>query len=119
MNTALWMGQGILSLAMLYSGGCKATQSKEWMMRHGQTGVAAFPLPAIRAIALIELLGAAELILPWLLQIAPVLTPLAAAGFGIVMLLAMRIHARRSEWQSVALNVVLLALCGFVVWGRS
>jgi hypothetical protein len=44
-----------------------------------------------------ELLGAAGLILPAVTGIAPILTPLAAAGLAVMMLLAAFTHVRRKE----------------------
>jgi hypothetical protein len=45
----------------------------------------ALPGPFLRFIGLAEVLGALGLILPGLLRIRPVLTPLAAAGLVIIM----------------------------------
>jgi DNA-directed RNA polymerase specialized sigma24 family protein len=81
-------------------------------------GVRDFPLPFTRFIAAMELLGAAGLILPRATRIAPFLTPLAAAGLGIIMVGAARAHARLHEPRNVATNIVLLALCVVVAIGR-
>ena len=78
-----------------------------------------FPLPFVRFIALCELLGAVGLIVPWASGIAPFLTPLAAAGLGVVMVGAAASHTRLREPRNVAINVLLLALLAFVVYGRS
>jgi uncharacterized membrane protein YphA (DoxX/SURF4 family) len=118
MNTALWICQGILAAVFTFSGLQKGTQSKERMIAAGQTGVRDFSLPFIRFIAAMELLGVAGLILPRAMHIAPALTPLAAAGLGIIMLGAARAHARLHEPRNVAANLVLLALCVVVVLGR-
>jgi hypothetical protein len=59
------------------------------------------------------------IILPILTGILPWLTPLAAIGFLIIQVLAIGLHARRDETaKTVALNLVLLALSVFVIWGR-
>jgi uncharacterized membrane protein YphA (DoxX/SURF4 family) len=65
-----------------------------------------------------ELLGAAGLILPAVTGIAPILTPLAAAGLAVMMLLAALTHARRKELCGIALTVVLFALAVVIAWGR-
>jgi hypothetical protein len=83
----------------------------------------------IRLTAFAELLAAVGLVLPWLTGIARVLTPAAAAGLVIVMIGATTSHSmllradRRAgrgnrEARNVAANLVLMALCVFVVVGR-
>jgi uncharacterized membrane protein YphA (DoxX/SURF4 family) len=111
MNATIWICQVLLAGAFLYSGIMKVSQSKEKLMSIGQTGIAAFPLPAIRLIAILELLGVAGLIIPWRTDILPVLSPVSALCFAVIMLLAAPIHYRRREYKSVKLNIVLLAVC--------
>ena len=65
-----------------------------------------------------ELLGGLGLLLPALTGILPWLTPLAAAGLALVMLLAMGFHATRRERPVIAFNTVLLLLAVFVAYGR-
>jgi DoxX-like family len=118
MNVALWIGQGLLTLIFLYSGLIKATQTKERITALGQTGVAPFPLPVIRFIATCELLGVVGLIAPWLTGIAPVLTPLAAAALGVLMVLAAIAHLRLKEQRIPVIELSILAICIFVAAGR-
>ncbi len=118
MNATLWITQGLLALAFIYSGVLKSTQTKERMIAVGQTGVRPFSLPVIRFTAICELLAVVGLILPWSTGIARVLTPLAAVGLAVLMVLAGNVHARQHEPRNVATNVVLLALCIFVAVGR-
>ena len=46
------------------------------------------------------------------------LTPLAALGLVLTMIGAALTHLRRTEYGSIAMNVVLLVLAAFVVYGR-
>ena len=48
----------------------------------------------------------------------PILTPLAAIGLAMIMVLAARIHLGLGEPATAAGNMVLLAMCLFVAWGR-
>jgi hypothetical protein len=48
----------------------------------------------------------------------PVLTPLAATGLAVVMVLAALTHVRRKEPGAVVFNAVLFLLAAFVAWGR-
>ena len=118
MNSVMWLAQGLLALVFSFSGAVKGTQSKERLLATGQTGVRDYPIGFIRFIAACELLGAVGLILPWATTIAPVLTPLAALGLGIIMIGAARAHARLHEPRNVAANLVLLSLCVLVLLGR-
>ncbi|MQA09269.1 MAG: DoxX family protein [Pseudonocardiaceae bacterium] len=118
MNVALWISQAVLAGMCLISGSVKSTMSMERMLATGQTGVQGFPLPVIRIVAISELFAAPGLILPWWTGIAPMLTPLAAVGFGIVMIGAAASHSRLREPKTVTVNLALLALCVFVAVGR-
>jgi len=118
MNTLLWICQAMLAATFATSGTLKATQSKPRMLASGQTGVRDYPIGFIRFIATCELFGAAGMIAPIATGAAPVVTPLAAIGLGIIMLGAARAHARLHEPRNVAANAVLLALCIIVATGR-
>jgi hypothetical protein len=118
MNVALWILQGLLAVVFLGSGLAKSTMTKERMLASGQTGVAPFPLPVIRAVACCELLAAAGLLLPWATGIARFLTPLAAVGLCLVMVGAAGSHARLREPRNVAINTVLFALALTVAVAR-
>lgn len=52
-----------------------------------------------------------------MLDIAPVLVPLAALGPVRTMIGAI-VHARRKETPAIAVNAVLLILAAVVGWGR-
>ena len=64
------------------------------------------------------MLAAVGLILPAVLDIVPVLVPLAALGLVLLMVGAIVTHTRRKENPMVVVNLVLLALAAFVVVGR-
>ena len=77
MNIALWIVQILLALAFTAAGVMKLTQPKD-AMREKMPFVDDFSAGAIRLIGLLEVLGAVGIVLPWLLGVAPWLTPLAA-----------------------------------------
>jgi hypothetical protein len=58
------------------------------------------------------------LILPYALGITPILTPIAAIGIGIIMILAAGFHIKRKENQAIGMNIIFLALAIFVAIGR-
>jgi uncharacterized membrane protein YphA (DoxX/SURF4 family) len=117
MNIALWIVQALLALAFGMAGLMKITQPKEKLA--AQMGwVEDFAPTTIKAIGVLEVLGAIGIILPWLTGILPWLTPLAALGLVLTMLGAMATHLRRHENQNIVVNAVLLLLAAFVAYGR-
>lgn len=111
MNVVVWIVQGLLAVTFAGSGVAKSVMSKERMIGTGQTGVAPFPLPVIRIVAALEVVGAVGLIVPWATRIAPVLTPIAAAGLGVFMVGAAVSHWSLGEYKQVfGVNLVLFAL---------
>lgn len=118
MNIALWIVAGLLALAFLAAGGMKLSQPKEKLAKSGLAWVNDFSAGQVKTIATFEVLGAVGLILPAVTGIAKVLVPVAAVGLAVVMAGAMFTHARRKEYQSIGINVVLLLLAVFVAWGR-
>lgn len=118
-NIALWIAQGLLGLVYLAAGGLKVVRPRErlvasgnfeWMKDSSDAGV--------KAVGLVEILGALGVILPWLTGIAPILTPIAAVGLVVVQIGALRVHLVRNERQPLPANVLLLLLAGFAAVGR-
>ena len=118
LNIALWIAQILLALAFGFFGVMKATGDLA-AMQQMMTWIASVPAMFVRAIGVAEILGAIGMILPSATRVMPKLTPLAAAGFATIQVLAMAMHAMRGETgQTIGLNVPLLALSLFVMWGR-
>jgi uncharacterized membrane protein YphA (DoxX/SURF4 family) len=117
MNVALWIAAGLLAVAMVGSGAIKAIQPKD-KLRAQMGWVDDWPGWAVKAIGVLEVLAGIGLILPPLVDIAPVLAPIAAAGVAVIMVGAIVVHARRKEYPGLPVNVILLALALFVAWGR-
>ncbi len=117
MNTVLWILQALLALAFLAAGGTKLSRPKE-KLEATMSWVTDVSASTVRFIGTVEVLGALGLILPAATGVATVLTPLAAAGLGVVMLGAIVTHARRAEAQPIIVNVVLLAIAVVIAWGR-
>ena len=117
MNVLLWVLQVALAIYFFFTGlihfavppGLPAPMS--WMYELSA------PLHYISGAA--EILAAFGLILPAATRIRPALTPLAAAGLVLVMLLATLFHFPRGEYLNIVMNLVVGALAAFVVYGRS
>jgi len=76
------------------------------------------PEGLVRFIGAAELAGALGLILPAATRILPVLTPLAASGLLLIMVLAAGFHISRGEISNLPVNAVLGSLAAFIAWGR-
>ncbi|GAA3769635.1 DoxX family protein [Plantactinospora mayteni] len=119
MNLALWIVAGLLAVAFLAGGVIKLVLSKERLAAAPGGGwTADFGAGAIKAIGAVEVLAAVGLVLPAVLDIAPVLVPLAASGLVLLMGGAIITHLRRHEHKAIVANLAYLALAGFVAWGR-
>ena len=117
MNITLWIVQIVLAVAFGTAGLMKATQPREKLIKN-LPWVEDFAPGTVKLIGTVELLAALGLILPAATGIATVLTPLAATGLAVQMVLAAATHVRRKEPQGILINVVLLAMAVFVAWGR-
>ena len=120
MNLTLWIVAGLLAVAYLFAGVGKLIISKEKIatMSTSARWVEDFSAGSVKAIGALEVLAAVGLILPALLDIAPVLVPLAALGLVMIMLGAVITRIRRHEAKFMVGDLVYLALAGFVAWGR-
>lgn len=118
MNTILWICQGVLSLVFLYSGINKSIHTEQQLIAKGQTGVVNLPVAVIRFIGISEVLGAVGIIVPCFVNIWPVLTPVTAICFAVIMVMAARIHYKLHEPKNVTTNIILLIMAVFVAYGR-
>jgi hypothetical protein len=117
LNVTLWIVQAVLAVAFGLAGVLKATQPREKLAK-SLPWVQDVSDGTLRLIGVAEFAAALGLILPAVTGIAVWLTPLAACGIALIMVLAARLHARRKEPGAIATNVVLLALAVLVAWGR-
>ena len=118
-NIGLWVVQVLLAAFYAMAGSMKLTQTIEALVASGMSYAGDYPELLTRFIGTMELLGAIGIILPAATRIRPRLTPLAALGFSVIQVLAMGVHISRGEFMVLPMNLVLLALALFVVWGRT
>ena len=118
-NIALWIAQGLLALVYLATGGLKVVRPREQLLASGNIAWMRDTSDAgVKAVGLVEILGALGVILPWLTGIAAILTPIAAFGLVVVQIGALRVHLVRNERQPLPANMLLLLLAAFVTLGR-
>lgn len=77
------------------------------------------PLALVRFIGAMVFLAGIGLLLPSILRIKPILTPVASSGLAAVQISAIVFHISRGETATtVPMNLFLLTLAVFVAWGR-
>lgn len=118
MNITVWVVTSVLALALLAGGLMKLMQPKAKLVAAGFSWAEDFSDRAIKGIGALEVLAALGLVLPAVLDIAPVLVPLAAIGVVVLMLGAALTHARRGEKPNIVVNVVVAALATLVAVTR-
>lgn len=116
MEIAYWVVAGLLALFYAYAGGKKLTQSQEELVSMMGWAGTTVPMPVVRLIGLVEILGAAGLVLPPLVGIATWLAVAAAAGLVLLQVLAAGVHLARGETRLTTLNAVLVAWAAVTVW---
>ena len=117
LHISLWVAQVILAAMFIMAGAMKSTQPIE-QLGASMSWVNNFSAGMVRFIGISELLGGIGLLLPSLLRIKPVLTPLAALGLFTVMVFALVYHITKGEYESLGINVILGSIAFFIAWGR-
>ena len=115
---SLWIAQILLAVLFGYAGVIKSLlpipDLAAMLLWPGD-----LPFWFVRFIGVVEFAGALGMILPAATGILPGLTPLAALGFVVIQCLAIPFHAFRGELAiALPINLVLLLLSLFVLWGR-
>lgn len=113
-NKTLWTVQGALAGLFLFAGVMKLILPVEAM-----SAPVALPGPFLRFLGVVETLGAAGLILPWLLKIRPVLTPVAAGGLVINMTGATVITTASAGIAPALMPLIVGILAVSVAYGRA
>ncbi|HEX2125542.1 MAG TPA: DoxX family protein [Thermoleophilaceae bacterium] len=110
MDTIVWIAQGLLAVALLAAGATKLAKDKGQLAASGMAWTEDFRENQIKGIGALEILAAIGLVMPALLDVAPVLVGVAAVGVVLLMLGAAATHMRRNEPQMVVINLVIAAM---------
>ena len=116
LHISLWVAQVLLALAFGMAGFMKITMPIEELAKNGMSFVNNYAVGTVRFIGITEVLAAIGLILPAALRILPILTPIAASGLSVVMILATEYHISHNEPPVPTIILFLIAV--FVAWGR-
>ncbi|MEY4136072.1 MAG: hypothetical protein RL205_200 [Actinomycetota bacterium] len=116
MGILTWVLQFLLAIAFIGAGLMKLSTPKDRLVERMEwaRGVTS---RGIKVIGLVELLGGIGLVLPALTGILPWLTPLAAIGLALAMLLAIYTHIRLREVSQALPAAVLLLLLVITIVG--
>lgn len=117
MNVALWIVQSLLAIVFGMAGAMKILTPQEKLPDNLES-VKSLPAGFVKFTGTVELMAMAGLLLPGITKTLPILTPIAAVGLVLVMIGAIIAHLPRKEYQSVAMNVMLLLMASFVAFGR-
>jgi len=115
MEIAYWIIAALLALFYGYSGGKKVAQGKD-ALRPMMRWVDQVPMPFVRIIGALEILGGLGLIVPPLTGVAPGLAIVAAIGLALVQVGAITLHLMRGEARQIGMNIALLGLTGVTIW---
>ena len=113
-NRLLWTIQGLLAALFLFAGGFKLLAPADQL----SAAAPGLPIPFLRFIATMEILGAIGLIAPGLLGIKQELTPLAASGLVIIMIGATVVTALTVSVAGAIFPLIVGVLAATVAYGR-
>ena len=122
MNVALWIVQVLSGIFWSVTGFGKILCFNQAVWNQTLPRVpwfSAVPQALFVFIGVCEFLGGVGLILPAITGVKPKLTPLAAIGLTLVMILAAGFHIARGEYSFfLPFNLVLAAVSAFIAYGR-
>jgi len=122
MNTSLWTVQVLWGVFFSFTGFGKVlcfNQAVWNLMLPRVPWFSAVPQALFVFIGVCEFLGGVGLILPAMTGVKPKLTPLAAFGLTLVMILAAMFHIVRGEYNFfLRTNLVLGGGAAFIAYGR-
>jgi uncharacterized membrane protein YphA (DoxX/SURF4 family) len=117
MNTTLWVIQALLAAFFIMPGIGKISSSKQKHIEDGHLKAGNSIIP-IRILGILELLGCIGIIVPWLTDIAPVLTPVTALCFCLIMLAGIIIHTQKKEYKMLPILVAVFMLAAVAAYYR-
>ena len=118
MNIIIWVLQGLMTFVFMFSGINKTYFDEKTLVQKGQRGVEGLPKWFIKFIGVSEIFGALGLVVPMMLDKYNYLTPIAAICLGFIMIPAAFIHYKRKEMKNVAINFIILVICGVIAYYR-
>lgn len=116
-NVLLWIGQGLIAITFLWAAYAKLLQPIEATAK--MLPWAAEMPNLVLFSGVIDLFIGLGIVLPTALKIIPQLTNYAAYGLIVHMIGAIVFHVSRGESSVIGMNIFLIVLGGFIIWGRT
>ena len=117
LHIILWVVQAALAATLMWAGFMKLLQPVEKLAAMwpwaGQV-----PVVLVKLTGIVDVAGAAGLILPALFFRGSKLTFNAAICLIVLMLCASIFHVARGEVSQIGVNLVVAGMAAFVAWGR-
>jgi hypothetical protein len=119
MNVALWIATGLLAVVALAGGTIKVVTPKAKLAaQRGGEWTNLFSAGVIKTIGALEILAAIGLVLPRLLDVAPVMVSITALCWMALMVGAAFTHQRLGQDKLVLATVAYFGIAAFVAVGR-
>ena len=118
MNIALWVVQVILGIKLItvsYTHGLRQSQPT---MQEAIRKMGRLSRPLLYLIAACTFLGTMGLILPGVLELSTLITPVTASTLSIMLLVSLFFHIRYREKPKIFVSLVLFVFAAFVAYGR-
>lgn len=112
MNTVLTVIQVVLATVFAMAGLAKVSMPAHKLVRMA-TWTERFPVGVVRFIGVMELLGAAGLILSGIFNIFPLIMALASCGLSLLMVLATYHHINHREYRAIILTMILMIMSAY------
>jgi uncharacterized membrane protein YphA (DoxX/SURF4 family) len=122
-NTSLWIAQVLWGVFFCFTGFgkimCYRADVWNYTLHQPVPWFHAVPQGLFVFVGVCEFLGGVGLILPAMTRVKPNLTPFAAIGLTLVMMLAAAFHIVRGEFSFfLPINLVLAGGTAFIAYGR-
>ncbi len=112
MELAFWIAQFILCTIFVSVGYMKIFAYKK--AKAESMWIKDLSRELVGGIGLAEILGGIGILLPYATGFKPILTPIAALGLAVILILAAEFHRKRKEYTCIPVNILLLLLTLFV-----
>lgn len=117
MNTVIWIFQALLAALFVMPAYMKLTTPTPVLIKQKRLSADGNPVP-MRILGFLEALGVIGIILPQLINIGPVLTPVTAVCFDFVMIGAFFSHLKKREYKVLPVIVLAFILSATVAYYR-
>jgi hypothetical protein len=118
MSIILWILQIILGIKFLTTAYSHALQPNNQNMKQSIEKLGSAAVPLHRLFSVIMFAVSFTIILPGLIHWSNWITVISAAVLAVLMLLSIPLHIRSREKPVIVADIVLLALCLAVAYGR-